>query len=643
MAAGALLALLLCALCPHALAQKGTLELPQSLREIGGGAFAELGDVQRISVPAGVEFIAEDAFSGCAEDVVFLCAPGSYAQTWATAHGYAVECGEGSFRYSVESGEATITLYTDTSVTEAVIPETLGGYPVTMIGSEAFLKCKKLKRVTIPPCVIWVAMDAFYQEERFTLTVRGELNSGAHKAAELMGYSFEPMDGSLKSGRYYYLTADGETTITSFDETNMRLTSVTVPATLGGCPVRRIGDKAFCNSSLLKVTLPAGLREIGKQAFSESCLQQATLPDSVERIGDDAFSACFDLTKINLPASLTSIGEGAFRSSPLCSELTIPAGTQTIGEMAFLWCHNLITMYMETDTVEIGSNAFSSRGFGNAAFALVAGEGSTAQAYAQESGTRFYLRGTALPTRGLTADGLYYLIDGGETVILGYEINAFEDALGNTLTMPQKAGGCAVTALGDYAMSGASWLKGFKANAGLRELGMYALNSSGVSSVTLNEGLERIGQGALSYCRALPSITIPSTVTAIEDGAFYWCSRLGEITVPAGVKRIGEFCFGYCTSLTQVTLSEGVEEIGASAFAACYALETIRLPDSLTAIGNAAFSDCGALTRIVIPESVTEIGEDAFMFTGDALVIVGVPGSCAHIYAMEHAIGFEAM
>ena len=51
--------------------------------------------------------------------------------------------------------------------------------------------------------------------------------------------------------------------------------AVTIPMTLGGKPVTRIGDSAFCNCG--------GMTKV-------------TIPDSVTGIGDSAFSDCSGLT-----------------------------------------------------------------------------------------------------------------------------------------------------------------------------------------------------------------------------------------------------------------------------------------------------------------------------------------------------------
>ena len=50
----------------------------------------------------------------------------------------------------------------------------------------------------------------------------------------------------------------------------------------------------------------------------------------------------------------------------------------------------------------------------------------------------------------------------------------------------------------------------------------------------------------------LVSITIPDGVTKIGDDAFSRCSALTSITIPDSVTHIGENAFSECSSLTQV-------------------------------------------------------------------------------------------
>jgi len=90
----------------------------------------------------------------------------------ATGHAYGGDnlcnaCGKDKYAeyytYTVSNGNATITGITDISLSgELVLPSTLGGYPVTEIGSTAFENCTWLTSVTIPDSVTTINYGAFY-------------------------------------------------------------------------------------------------------------------------------------------------------------------------------------------------------------------------------------------------------------------------------------------------------------------------------------------------------------------------------------------------------------------------------------------------------------------------------------------------
>ena len=69
---------------------------------------------------------------------------------------------DGYYTYTVTNGKATIT-DVNTSISGYVtIPSTLGGYPVTCIGSSAFSYCNSIKSVKIPNGVTTIEKYAFY-------------------------------------------------------------------------------------------------------------------------------------------------------------------------------------------------------------------------------------------------------------------------------------------------------------------------------------------------------------------------------------------------------------------------------------------------------------------------------------------------
>ncbi|MDO5295216.1 MAG: leucine-rich repeat protein [bacterium] len=111
---------------------------------------------------------------------------------------------------------------------------------------------------------------------------------------------------------------------------------------------------------------------------------------------------------------------------------------------------------------------------------------------------------------------------------------------------------------------------------------------SGLTSVTIPEGVTSIGRGAFNECYNLTSVTIPEGVTSIGRGAFNECYNLTSVTIPDTVTSIGSFAFNFCESLTSVTIPEGVLDIGSTAFYGCSGLTSVTIPNSVTSIGGRA-------------------------------------------------------
>lgn len=158
---------------------------------------------------------------------------------------------------------------------------------------------------------------------------------------------------------------------------------------------------------------------------------------------------------------------------------------------------------------------------------------------------------------------------------------------------------------------------------------------TGLTSVTIPEGITRIGNNAFSGCKYLVSVQIPSTVKSIGSNVFYncnslvsivlpkimdsiglqafaYCTSLKQITIPNGVTSIQEFTFQGCSSLVDISISQSVRNIEKSAFEECTALENINMPDGLEIIGESAFKGCTALKEFTVPSSCNEIRDYAF-------------------------------
>ena len=100
---------------------------------------------------------------------------------------------------------------------------------------------------------------------------------------------------------------------------------------------------------------------------------------------------------------------------------------------------------------------------------------------------------------------------------------------------------------------------------------------------------------------------------SFEGNAFYGCSGLTEVTIPDGVNTIGARAFCKCTNLRKVTLGEDVTSIGAEAFVDLKNLAEINLP----AKQNGSSIMPGKINP-VIPEVINQI---AFNVIGNDMTI----------------------
>ena len=115
------------------------------------------------------------------------------------------------------------------------------------------------------------------------------------------------------------------------------------------------------------------------------------------------------------------------------------------------------------------------------------------------------------------------------------------------------------------------------------------------------------------YMNPVHTIILPEGLQEIGDFALTNARHLEQITIPAGVTRIGESAFEECRSLESVTFAgKALREIDDWAFYNCHSLKTINIPEGVTSIGKAAFFDCAYLKEITLPSSVQTIADNAF-------------------------------
>lgn len=346
------------------------ISLPETVRTIGEKAFYRCTGLESISVPASVTSIGRRAFYGCSSlnGTLHLvdASVGTYAFTGSRLT---------ALSYTSKNGQLTLTSSSGLR-TEADIPASLCGMPVTAIDAEAFAFCTSLTSLSIPSSVTSIGQGAFYYCTGLTcLSVPEGVKTISGNAFRFCtGLTSLSLPQSLESvgimafcdcknlsGTVYLTDVDvsyaafsncGNLSMMSFTRSGSALTltactsdnaAITVPASLAGIPVTSLTAHAFSScANMTTLTLPDTLTAICGEAFRQCTkLESVNIPSSVKAIGNSAFQGCTALKSIVLPASVATVGERAFYNCTALTSLTVSGASTVLNSHAFNGCSAL--------------------------------------------------------------------------------------------------------------------------------------------------------------------------------------------------------------------------------------------------------------------------------------------------------------
>ena len=157
------------------------------------------------------------------------------------------------------------------------------------------------------------------------------------------------------------------------------------------------------------------------------------------------------------------------------------------------------------------------------------------------------------------------------------------------------------------------------------------------ASVTYNEQVYQVtavADDAFAQCDSLTTISIPEGITRIGQNGFRQSELISSVVIPNSVTEIGDHAFDLCIGMNYLTLGTGLKRIGAHAFADCKNVAELIIPDNVEYIGDVAFSSLRSATRIVIGSGVKYLGVRAFQ-EADALPAFEVAPGNTIVCAVE--------
>lgn len=609
------------------------LSLPESLTEAGSAAFFSCSGLKSIHIPGSLQVISDEMFKNCSFVTEITISEGVEEIGKDAFNGcQTTEINLPSTITTIKSGA-----FYKTSLTKITIPENVTaiedetfsqckdlkvvniGSKVASIGEKAFYGCRSLVSITIPESVQTIGARAFHSCSALT-TFEGPYASQDKRCIVINNdlFAFAPADITE------YSIPEGVTAIAPYvfcenlgmDSETDGLTTLTISD-----GVVSIGNYAFYqNTKIRNITLGASLNKIGTYAFDQcSNLTEIILPKKITAINDYTFNKCSNLERVTIEGKLTSVGRRAFNECGKLTNIELPENVNLIGEEAF--CNTGLTEI----TIPAKVNSIQARAFaGSNNLSIIYCKPTTAPQLYSKTKNEGKLVGDVFADIAIGA--IVYVPTGCKSKYVEFE--TFPDGSSNywrdyqyMIQEEPSDDEPEVTEENNkifYTTSDGQPIEfGANGSFGANEISNTYTEGKGV--IEFDGEVTAIYRSAFFGCSTLTSITLPNSVQTIGDRSFENCSSLATIAIPESVSTIGQAVFTGCTSLSSFTGKF------ASTDGACLVIDgkliayatdynTIyTIPENVTIIGMNSFASNSVISKITIPSNIKEIETNAFI------------------------------
>ena len=375
----------------------------------------------------------------------------------------------------------------------------------------------------------------------------------------------------------------------------------------------------------------------------------------VTSIGGRAFSDCSSLISVTIGAGVLSIGNDAFNGTSLKKVIwltnTPPAGYKSVRGTINYVANNQYTGISNINVYPYLSSLFEVDGI---KYVPVSPSERTCDAidcaYNEVAeniniGETVTYRGISLSVKQVKP----YLCYGNtfvKAVNLSYIGGVPNSAFEGCNIMQAANLGQGITSIGNNTFRGCLKLESIVIPDSVEFIGNNAFeNCSEMTSVKIGNSIQTMPTYAFSGCSSLSIFQIPKNVTTVGNYAFYGCTGLKTILMDDGETNLSlgsngsnplfancpldsvyigrnisyqtSSNYGYSpfyrnTSLRSIAFSDRETEISMNEFYGCTNMKNVRIGDGVTAIGDWSFSGCSSLDYFAFGSNVKKIGKEAF-------------------------------